>query len=200
MDRPSKGRNESHRGFVPWKVKQRRGVTARVTGQGLHQDFRCLVTALIGPYTYPSAQTAVPLFGGRLGQILRVIGLPVCIPPVNINFEPWSQTNKTKFSFQLSPIGTIHKMNLMLCRDHISVIFLIVLFREFQRRSRGISYLIWVDVVVQSVGSDSPTPARTKPPLKSIGNVVRIFHREFHIPKVASLYAEYSEEKKAAHA
>jgi hypothetical protein len=84
-------------------------------------------------------------------------------------------------------------MDHMLRRDHVSVIVPIVFLGKFERRLQGIPYLICMDVMVQGISADSPTPALTKPPLKSIGNVVRAFQGDFFFPRVATLYAEYSE-------
>ena len=107
--------------------------------------------------------------------------------------EPGHQTNTPKFSFQLPPIGAIHKMDHMLRRDYVSVIVLIVFLGKFHRCLQGISYLICMNVMVQGISAYSPTPALAKPPLKSIGNVVRAFQGRFFFPRVATLYAEYSE-------
>ena len=103
------------------------------------------------------------------------------------------QTNTPKFSLQLSPIGAIHKMDHMLRRDCVSVIVPIVLLGEFQRCLQGISYLKCMDVMVQGISAYSPTPALPKPPLESIGNIVRAFQGGFFFPTIATLYAEYSE-------
>ena len=63
-------------------------------------------------------------------------------------------------------------MDYVLRRDYVSVIVVIVFLCEFQRGLQGISYLICMDVVVQGISAYSPTPALSKPPLKSIGDVV----------------------------
>lgn len=39
-----------------------------------------------------------------------------------------------------------------------------------------------MNVVVQGISAYSPTPALAKPPLKSIGNVVRVFQGHFFFP------------------
>src|SRR5882762_411273 len=123
-----------------------------------------------------------------LGQIHRVIWLPE-YEPTEVKLEPGHQTNTAKFSLQLPPIGAIHKMDHMLRRDYVSVIVLIVFLGKFQRCLQGISYLICMNVVVQSISAYSPTPALAKPPLKSIGNVPRAFQGRFFFLRVATLYA-----------
>jgi hypothetical protein len=79
-------------------------------------------------------------------------------------------------------------MNLVLFLDDVAVVVVIVFLVEF--RLKGICDLICVDIMVQGIRAYSSTTTITEPPLKSIGNVVRVFQRSFDFLRVTALYVE----------